>query len=113
MDTVFSGIQPSGGFHIGNWLGAVQNWVQMQEQYRCIYCIVDLHAMTVSYDTKQMPARVLEMTAELLACGIDPSRSILFVQSHVPEHSELAWVLSTVTPFGELSRMTQFKDKSD
>jgi tryptophanyl-tRNA synthetase len=113
METVFSGIQPSGGFHIGNWLGAVQNWVKLQDQYRCIYCIVDLHAMTVDYDTKQMPSRVLEMTAELLACGIDPSRSILFVQSHVPEHSELQWILSTVTPFGELGRMTQFKDKSE
>jgi tryptophanyl-tRNA synthetase len=113
METVFSGIQPSGGFHIGNWLGAVQNWVKMQESYRCIYCIVDLHAMTQQYDTKQMPERVLEMTAELLACGIDPERSILFVQSHVPEHAELAWILSTVTPYGDLGRMTQFKDKSE
>src|SRR5688572_8396058 len=113
METVFSGIQPSGGFHIGNWLGAVQNWVAMQDQYRCIYCIVDLHALTVEYDAALMSERVQSMTAELLATGIDPQRSILFVQSHVPEHSELAWVLSTVTPFGELGRMTQFKDKSD
>ena len=113
METVFSGIQPSGGFHIGNWLGAVKNWVALQDKYRCLYCIVDLHAMTQSYDVAQMPARVTEMTAELLACGIDPQRSVLFVQSHVPEHTELAWVLATVTPYGELSRMTQFKEKSE
>jgi tryptophanyl-tRNA synthetase len=113
METVFSGIQPTGGFHIGNWLGAVKNWVAMQDNYRSLYCIVDLHAMTVSYDAAQMPARVMELTAELLASGLDPQRSVLFVQSHVPEHAELAWILSTVTPFGELSRMTQFKEKSE
>jgi tryptophanyl-tRNA synthetase len=113
METVFSGIQPSGGFHIGNYLGAVQNWVKMQEGYRTLYCIVDLHAITQDYDAAQMQARVVEMTAELLACGIDPQRSILFVQSHVPEHTELAWILNTVTPYGELGRMTQFKDKSE
>jgi tryptophanyl-tRNA synthetase len=112
METVFSGIQPSGGFHIGNWLGAVKNWVALQDKYRCLYCIVDLHAMTQSYDAAQMGARVTEMTAELLAAGIDPQRSVLFVQSHVPEHTELAWVLATVTPHGDLERMTQFKDKS-
>jgi tryptophanyl-tRNA synthetase len=112
METVFSGIQPSGGFHIGNWLGAVKNWVQLQESYRCLYCVVDLHAMTQNYDVTQMQSRVMELTAELLACGIDPSRSVLFVQSTVPEHTELAWVLNTVAPHGELERMTQFKDKS-
>jgi tryptophanyl-tRNA synthetase len=113
METVFSGIQPTGGFHIGNYLGAVQNWVALVEQFRCLYCIVDLHAMTQEYDTQQMPTRVIEMTAELIACGLDPARAPLFVQSHVPEHAELAWILNTVTPFGDLERMTQFKDKRE
>src|SRR5205823_4355438 len=115
METVLSGIQPSGGFHVGNYLGAVQNWIRLSETpgYRCLYCIVDLHALTQDYDPQGMPSRVVEMTADLTACGLDPSKVTLFVQSHVPEQTELAWVLSTVTPFGELSRMTQFKDKSD
>ncbi|HEY7955862.1 MAG: tryptophan--tRNA ligase [Polyangia bacterium] len=113
METIFSGIQPTGGFHIGNWLGAVQNWVKLQDGYRCIYCIVDLHAMTQDYQPAEMSERVIGLTAELIASGIDPSRSILFVQSHVPEHAELMWILSTVTPFGDLGRMTQFKDKSE
>jgi tryptophanyl-tRNA synthetase len=113
METVFSGIQPSGGFHIGNYFGAVQNWVNLQSSYRCLYCIVDLHSLTQSYDPKEMPERVTTLAAELLASGIDPNRSVLFVQSHVPEHSELAWILSSVTPYGELSRMTQFKEKSE
>ena len=114
METVFSGIQPtSGGFHIGNYFGAVQNWVAMQDQYRCLYCVVDLHSLTQSYDVAAMHDRVETLTAELLASGIDPNRSVLFVQSHVPEHAELAWILSTVTPYGELSRMTQFKEKSE
>ena len=112
METVFSGIQPSGGFHIGNYFGAVQNWVELQDKYRCLYCVVDLHALTQSYDPKAMQSRVETLAAELLASGIDPNRSVLFAQSHVPEHSELAWILSTVTPYGELSRMTQFKEKS-
>jgi tryptophanyl-tRNA synthetase len=113
METVFSGIQPTGGFHIGNWLGAVQSWVTLAEQYRSLYCIVDLHAMTQEYEPQQMKPRVEEMTAELLACGLDPARCTLFVQSHVPEHTELMWTLNTVTPFGELGRMTQFKDKGE
>jgi tryptophanyl-tRNA synthetase len=113
METVFSGIQPSGGFHIGNYFGAVQNWVALQDQYRCLYCVVDLHALTQTYDPREMQTRVETLAAELLASGIDPNRSVLFVQSHVPEHSELAWLLSTVTPYGELSRMTQFKEKSE
>ena len=113
METVFSGIQPSGGFHIGNYFGAVQNWVALQDQYRCLYCVVDLHALTQSYEPREMSDRVVTLAAELLAAGIDPSRSVLFVQSHVPEHSELAWILSTVAPYGELSRMTQFKEKSE
>jgi tryptophanyl-tRNA synthetase len=113
METVFSGIQPSGGYHIGNYFGAVQNWVALQDQYRCLYCVVDLHALTQSYEVREMSDRVATLTAELLASGIDPNRSVLFVQSHVPEHAELAWILSTVTPYGELSRMTQFKEKAE
>ena len=111
--TVLSGIQPSGGFHIGNYLGAVRDWVKLQQQYRCLYCIVDLHALTQSYEPAGMAARVRELATELLACGIDPEKATLFVQSHVPEHSELAWILATVTPYGELQRMTQFKEKSE
>lgn len=110
---VLSGIQPSGGFHIGNYLGAVRDWVALQDRHRCFYCIVDLHALTQTYDPAAMSGRVVEMAAELLACGIDPERSALFVQSHVPEHAELAWALATVTPMGELQRMTQFKEKSE
>jgi tryptophanyl-tRNA synthetase len=113
METVFSGIQPSGGFHIGNYFGAVQNWVELQDKYRCLYCVVDLHSLTQSYDPREMHDRVETLAAELLAAGIDPNRSVLFVQSHVPEHAELAWILSTVAPYGELSRMTQFKEKSE
>ena len=112
-DIIFSGIQPSGELHLGNWLGAVRNWVRLQEMpTKHIYCIVDLHALTQDYQPAEMQRRTLEMATDLLACGIDPQRSHLFVQSHVPEHTELAWVLSTVTPYGELGRMTQFKDKS-
>jgi tryptophanyl-tRNA synthetase len=112
MPRIFSGIQPSGELHIGNWLGAVQNWVNLQENYDCIYCVVDLHAITAKYDRGSLAARTREMTVGLLASGIDPERAVLFVQSHVPEHSELQWLLNTVTPIGELERMTQFKDKA-
>jgi tryptophanyl-tRNA synthetase len=115
METVLSGIQPSGGFHIGNYLGAVQNWVRLTETpgYRCFFCIVDLHAMTQDYAPRDMRPRVVEMCADLIACGLDPAKATLFVQSHVPEHAELMWALSVVTPHGELGRMTQFKDKAD
>lgn len=114
MPTVFSGIQPSGTLHIGNYLGAIKNWVALaeREQHRCFYCIVDLHAMTQDYEPAEMRPRVLDLTADLIACGLDPERVVLFLQSDVPEHAELAWILSTVTPFGDASRMTQFKDKS-
>lgn len=112
MKTVFSGIQPSGELHLGNYLGAISNWVALQEEYFCYFCIVDLHAITQDYDPKQLPARTLEMATDLLACGLDPERCVLFVQSQVPEHSELCWILNTVAGFGDLSRMTQFKDKS-
>jgi tryptophanyl-tRNA synthetase len=112
MPRIFSGIQPSGELHIGNWLGAVQNWVNLQQSYDCIYCVVDLHAITGKYDRDSLAARTREMATGLLASGIDPDRAVLFVQSHVAEHSELQWLLNTVTPIGELERMTQFKDKA-
>jgi tryptophanyl-tRNA synthetase len=113
METVFSGIQPSGELHLGNYLGAVRSWVALQQQYRCFYCIVDYHAITQPYEPTAMAARARAMAIDLLACGVDPDRATLFIQSAVPEHTELAWVLASVTPFGELGRMTQFKDKSE
>lgn len=112
MKTVFSGIQPSGALHVGNYVGAIHNWVQMQDQYRCIYCVVDYHAITQDYEVKQMSARVREMALDILALGVDPEKAILFVQSAVPEHTELAWIFNAVTGHGDLERMTQFKDKS-
>ena len=112
MHRIFSGIQPSGELHIGNYLGAIRNWVALQAQHECIYGIVDLHAITQPYDTATLAPRTIEMAVGLLAAGIDPSRSTLFVQSHVPQHAELMWALNTVTPLGELERMTQFKEKS-
>jgi len=112
MPRIFSGIQPSGELHIGNLLGAVQNWVRLQESYDCLFCVVDLHAITAQYDAATLAGRTREMAIGLLAAGVDPERVTLFVQSHVPEHSELQWLLTTVTPLGELERMTQFKDKS-
>ena len=112
MARIFSGIQPSGELHIGNWLGAVQNWVRLQQQHECLFCIVDLHAITGPYDAASLAARTREMAIGLLASGIDPERATLFVQSHVAEHAELQWLLNAVTPVGELERMTQFKDKS-
>jgi tryptophanyl-tRNA synthetase len=112
MPRIFSGIQPSGELHIGNWLGAVQNWVRLQESYDCLFCVVDLHAITGKYEAGSLARRTREMAVGLLAAGIDPDRVTLFVQSHVSEHSELQWLFNTVTPIGELERMTQFKDKS-
>lgn len=111
---VFSGIQPSGEFHIGNYLGAVRTWAKMVEEGTedLIFCIVDAHAITVPYEAKTLPARTLRLATDLIACGVDPEKSILFVQSDVKEHTELAWYLSAVTPMGDLSRMTQFKEKS-
>ncbi len=112
MSRIFSGIQPSGELHIGNWLGAVRNWVALQDEYDCIFCIVDLHAITAPYDASRLAERTREMAVGLLASGIDPSRSVLFVQSHVPAHALLSWLLTTIAPLGELERMTQYKDKS-
>ncbi|VEJ53039.1 tryptophan--tRNA ligase [Pragia fontium] len=109
---VFSGAQPSGELTIGNYLGALRQWVQMQDEYDCIYCIVDLHAITVRQDPEKLRKATLDTLALYLACGIDPQKSTIFIQSHVPEHVQLGWVLNCYTYFGELSRMTQFKDKS-
>src|SRR3954471_10378057 len=110
---VLSGIQPTAdSFHLGNYLGALRQWVAMQDSHDAFYCIVDLHAITVEQDPALLRRRTRLAAAQLFAAGIDPARSILFVQSHVPEHAQLAWVLSCMTGFGEASRMTQFKDKS-
>src|SRR5580765_1343892 len=110
---VFSGIQPTAdSFHLGNYLGAVRQWVQMQETHDAVYCVVDLHAITLPWDPAQLRQRTRVAAAQLFAAGLDPERSIVFVQSHVPEHAELAWVLNCLTGFGEASRMTQFKDKA-
>ncbi len=109
---VFSGAQPSGELTIGNYMGALRQWVHMQNDYHCIYCIVDQHAITVRQDANALRKATLDTLALYLACGIDPAKSTIFVQSHVPEHAQLSWVLNCYTYFGELSRMTQFKDKS-
>ena len=114
--TILSGAQPSGSFTIGNYLGAIRNWVALQDEkcdeYNCLYCVMDLHAITVRQVPADLRRRTLETVATYMACGIDPEKSLLFVQSHVPAHAQLGWVLDCYTMFGELSRMTQFKDKS-
>ncbi|MCT8587776.1 tryptophan--tRNA ligase, partial [Glaesserella parasuis] len=109
---VFSGVQPSGELSLGNYLGALRNWVKMQDEYECLFCIVDLHAITVRQDPEALRKATLDTLAIYLACGIDPVKSTIFIQSHVPEHSQLAWILNCYTYFGEMGRMTQFKDKS-
>ncbi|ATE57315.1 tryptophan--tRNA ligase [Actinosynnema pretiosum] len=110
---VLSGIQPTAGsFHLGNYLGALRQWVALQDTHEAFYCVVDLHAITVEQDPKVLRANTRVSAAQLLALGIDPERSALFVQSHVPEHAQLGWVMQCLTGFGEASRMTQFKDKS-
>lgn len=109
---VFSGIQPTGAAHLGNLFGAIRNWVANQDEHESFFCIVDLHSLTLPWDPKTLSRATLAKGAELVACGIDPARSVLFVQSHVPEHSELAWILSCVARMGELRRMVQFKEKS-
>ena len=106
---IFSGIQPSGQQHIGNYLGAVQNWVSLLDDYEAYYCIVDLHAITVDYEPQKMSTEVFDMAVGLMASGLDPERCTLFVQSDVPEHAELQWLLGTVTPLGALQRMTSSK----
>jgi tryptophanyl-tRNA synthetase len=112
MPRIFSGIQPSGELHIGNYLGAVKNWVHLQNVHPSIFCIVDYHAITVPYEPHELRARRRDMAVSLLAAGIDPDVATLFVQSAVPEHTELAWIFNTVTPLGELERQTQFKEKA-
>ena len=109
---IFSGIQPTGTFTLGNYIGAVRNWAPLQDEYNCIYSIVNMHAITVRQDPAKLRKNTLDAYALLIACGIDPEKSILFIQSHVRSHAELNWVLACSTQFGELSRMTQFKDKS-
>ena len=109
---VFSGIQPTGGFTLGNYLGAVRNWGVLQDEYDCIYSVVDLHSITVRQDPATLRRQIRESAALLLACGVDPEKSILFIQGDVHQHAELSWILGCYTQFGELSRMTQFKDKS-
>ena len=110
--TILSGVQPSGQLTIGNYLGALCNWDMLQDEYDCLYCVVDLHAITVRQNPAELRRRTLETLAIYIACGLDPQKNTLFVQSHVPAHAELSWVLGCYTMFGELSRMTQFKDKS-
>jgi tryptophanyl-tRNA synthetase len=109
---VFSGIQPSGNIHIGNYLGAITQWVASQDDYANVFCIVDLHAITVPQDPALLAAKTRELAGLYLACGVDPAKSAIFVQSHIPEHSELTWLLNCVTPIGWLERMTQYKSKS-
>lgn len=109
---VFSGIQPTGAFTLGNYIGAVRNWPLLQDEYDCIYCVVDQHALTIRQVPAELRKRSYEAAAMLLASGIDPQKSLVFIQSHVPQHSQLSWVLSCNAQYGELGRMTQFKDKS-
>jgi tryptophanyl-tRNA synthetase len=109
---LFSGIQPSGDIHLGNYLGAIRNWVRLMDQYRCIFCIVDYHAITVEYEMATMQERIRRAAIVNMAAGLDPEKCLLFVQSRVPEHTELTWIFNTLTPMGLLGRMTQFKDKS-
>jgi tryptophanyl-tRNA synthetase len=112
MSRIFSGIQPSGSLHIGNYLGAVKNWVDLQHKYESLFCVVDYHAITLPYEPADLRRRTLEMAMSLLAAGLDPAKCTIFVQSMVPEHTELAWIFNTLTPLGELERQTQFKDKA-
>ena len=109
---IFSGIQPSGDLTLGSYMGAIKNWVELQDEYECVYCIVDMHAITVRQVPADLRRRSLEQLAQYIACGLDPQKNIMFIQSHVPQHAELSWVLGCYTQFGELSRMTQFKMKS-
>ncbi|MBT4890605.1 MAG: tryptophan--tRNA ligase, partial [Rhodospirillales bacterium] len=112
MNRIFSGIQPTGNLHLGNYLGAIRNWVLLQDSYECIFCIVDLHAVTMWQDPAELRASTREVAAALLASGIDPKEHILFNQSQAPAHAELAWVFNCVARMGWLNRMTQFKDKA-
>ena len=110
--TVFSGVQPTGKITLGNYLGAIKNWAPLQDEYRCIYCVVDLHSLTVAQVPAELRKNTMDLVALYIACGIDPQKSTLFIQSHVPAHAELSWILDTISYIGELNRMTQFKEKS-
>ena len=110
---VFSGVQPTGHLHIGNYLGAIQNFVRLQHEFECVFCVVDLHAVTVYQEPEELRAKIREIAALFIACGIDPQAAALMVQSSVPAHAELGWLLTCVTPLGWLERMTQYKDKSE
>ena len=112
MSRIFSGIQPSGELHIGNYMGAVKNWVALQTLHESFFCIVDYHAIVTSYEPEDLRRRTREMAVSLLAAGLDPAVTTVFVQSMVPEHTELAWIFNSVAPLGELERQTQFKDKA-
>ena len=112
MNRIFSGVQPTGNLHLGNYLGAIRNWVALQNDYECIFCIVDLHALTLPQDPAELRASTREVTAAYIAAGIDPERCIIFNQSMVSAHAELAWLLACLTPLGWLNRMTQFKEKA-
>ena len=109
---IYSGIKPSGELTLGSYIGAIRNWIALQDSYDCLYCIVDMHAITVRQNPADLRRRTLEQLAQYIACGLDTERNIVYIQSHVPAHAELSWVLGCYTMFGELSRMTQFKDKS-
>lgn len=109
---IFSGIRPTGEIHIGNYLGAIKNWIALQEKNECVFCIVDLHAMTTPYLPQELQKNIMEVAKVYLAAGLNPEKCIFFVQSQIKEHTELSWLLSTVTPVGDLQRMTQFKEKS-
>ena len=109
---IFSGIQPSGELTLGSYMGAIRNWVDLSDAYECYYCIVDMHAITVRQNPAELRRRSMTQLAQYIACGLDPEKNTLFIQSHVHEHAELGWVLNCYAMFGELSRMTQFKDKS-
>lgn len=111
-ELVFSGVQPTGNLHLGNYLGAIKQWVDIQNKYNSIFCVVDLHAITVEQNPEELRKNSLELVAAFIACGIDPEKSAIFLQSSVPEHAELAWILSCNTPLGWLNRMTQFKEKA-
>ena len=109
---IFSGIQPSGELTLGSYMGAIKNWAELQDEYECLFCVVDMHAITVRQTPTDLRRRSVSQLAQYIACGLDPQKNIMFIQSHVPQHAELSWVLGCYTQFGELSRMTQFKDKA-
>jgi len=108
---VFSGVRPTGELHIGNYLGAIRQWIELQEKNECIFCIVDLHAITTPYQPEELQKNIIDLAIAYLATGLDPEKCIFFVQSQVREHAELTWLVGTFTPLGELQRMTQFKEK--